>query len=1039
MANLNVTVVDGNNINVQVTPTPDQVINIDRGVAGNGIESITDVVIDDYSYLDIVYTNGTSEQIGPIGVSNAILIEIANNMVSITAVANDLTTINDVAANLAAIQNCDTNMAAIIAAPAEAAAAATSAADALASENAAAASAADALASEQMALVYKDTAATMAYQAQQSRDAAALSASAAATSAGQASTSSDDAATSAANALASEISASGSAGSALASENAAAASEYAAATSEANAAASAADALASEQATTALYDSFDDRYLGAKNADPSTDNDGNPLIVGALYFNTTSNQMRVWNGTAWEIAYVPSSTYLQIANNLSDVQSVSDSRDNLGLGTAAVLDAGVANGVASLDGAGTVPTSQLPAAVLGAVSYQGTWNASTNTPTLTSGVGTKGFYYVVSVAGTTNLDGIADWQIGDWAIYSGTAWQKIDNTDLVQSVNGQTGVVVLSYSDVGAASSAQGALADTAIQSITSADGSIVVVDNGTSIDLAVSEASPASTLLTPVRNTTGATLTKGTVVYISGATGQIATVSKALATSDTTSAQTLGMITSDLPNNTNGYVTVFGLITDIDTSAYSDGAQLYLSGTVAGAVTSTKPSAPTHLVYVAVVEYAHAVHGKLLVKVQNGYELDELHDVSITSPATYQTITYNSATGLWSNGTVSLSNGVNGILPVANGGTGSDTASGARTNLSVPSTTGSGASGIWNISISGNAATSSNSSALDGNTSSYYQPASTAITTSNIGSQTVASANTATTATNVSGGTASVTTLTTSSTVTLNGNTASTVPYLNASKVLTTTSGFAYAPDDGLTVQATGAQNAFTAKAAAGGNVTYYRFQSSAGANYQTIAGSSSTWAFTNNNLGAYTNFYSVTSGGVGNIALSLIEGYAYFPNAFKSVSFANNQVVYVNASGYAVSSSSMTFDGTTFSAAVTTQAAKTSNTTIASTAFVDRLRSLLAQNLSSTGGTATSADRGCLVVVTGTVTIPSATFTTGDTFTIYNNSASSISIAQGAGVTLRLVGTATTGTRTLAQRGLATVVFISSGEAVISGGGLT
>ena len=120
-----------------------------------------------------------------------------------------------------------------------------------------------------------------------------------------------------------------------------------------------------------------------------------------------------------------------------------------GLGTAAELNAGVANGVATLDGSGTVPISQLPAAVLGALSYQGTWNASTNTPTLTSSVGTKGYYYVVNVAGSTDLNGITDWKIGDWAVYNGTAWQKIDNTDAVTSVNGYTGTVVLTQSDIG--------------------------------------------------------------------------------------------------------------------------------------------------------------------------------------------------------------------------------------------------------------------------------------------------------------------------------------------------------------------------------------------------------------------------------------------------------------------------------------------------------------------------------------------------------------------------------------------------------------
>jgi hypothetical protein len=80
--------------------------------------------------------------------------------------------------------------------------------------------------------------------------------------------------------------------------------------------------------------------------------------------------------------------------------------------------------------------------------YQGSWNASTNTPTLASSVGTNGYYYVVSVAGSTNLNGITDWQVGDWAIYNGTAWQKIDQTNLVSSVNGQVGVVSIAYADL---------------------------------------------------------------------------------------------------------------------------------------------------------------------------------------------------------------------------------------------------------------------------------------------------------------------------------------------------------------------------------------------------------------------------------------------------------------------------------------------------------------------------------------------------------------------------------------------------------------
>lgn len=95
-----------------------------------------------------------------------------------------------------------------------------------------------------------------------------------------------------------------------------------------------------------------------------------------------------------------------------------------------------------------VITSATTASFTGGLSYQGSWNALTNTPTLTSSVGTNGYYYIVSVAGSTNLNGITDWQVGDWAIYNGTVWQKIDQTNLVSSVNGQTGVVSIGYADL---------------------------------------------------------------------------------------------------------------------------------------------------------------------------------------------------------------------------------------------------------------------------------------------------------------------------------------------------------------------------------------------------------------------------------------------------------------------------------------------------------------------------------------------------------------------------------------------------------------
>lgn len=100
---------------------------------------------------------------------------------------------------------------------------------------------------------------------------------------------------------------------------------------------------------------------------------------------------------------------------------------------------------------------------IGSLVYQGTWDASTNTPTLVSSVGTKGFYYVVNVAGSTNLNGITDWKVNDIAVFNGAVWEKIDNTDAVTSVNGQTGAVVLTAADVGATPNTTYVLAGTGL------------------------------------------------------------------------------------------------------------------------------------------------------------------------------------------------------------------------------------------------------------------------------------------------------------------------------------------------------------------------------------------------------------------------------------------------------------------------------------------------------------------------------------------------------------------------------------------------
>jgi hypothetical protein len=111
----------------------------------------------------------------------------------------------------------------------------------------------------------------------------------------------------------------------------------------------------------------------------------------------------------------------------------------------------------------------------GTLSYQGTWDANANSPLLTSSVGTQNQYYVVSVAGTTNLNGITDWQIGDWAIFNGSVWQKIDQSPAVLSVNGQTGAVVLTAANVGATPNTTFVLAGTGISGGGQLTGNVTI------------------------------------------------------------------------------------------------------------------------------------------------------------------------------------------------------------------------------------------------------------------------------------------------------------------------------------------------------------------------------------------------------------------------------------------------------------------------------------------------------------------------------------------------------------------------------------
>lgn len=105
--------------------------------------------------------------------------------------------------------------------------------------------------------------------------------------------------------------------------------------------------------------------------------------------------------------------------------------------------------VAPLGLDGKISTSYLPASLVGAVNYQGGWNATTNSPTIpAASSGNKGYYYKVTTAGSTAIDGISEWAVGDWLISNGSTWDKVDNTETVSTVAGRTGAIVLAAADL---------------------------------------------------------------------------------------------------------------------------------------------------------------------------------------------------------------------------------------------------------------------------------------------------------------------------------------------------------------------------------------------------------------------------------------------------------------------------------------------------------------------------------------------------------------------------------------------------------------
>lgn len=159
------------------------------------------------------------------------------------------------------------------------------------------------------------------------------------------------------------------------------------------------------------------------------------------------------------------------------------------------------------------------------------------------------------------------------------------------------------------------------------------------------------------VRKSTAGTITKGQVVYIVGSQGSHLTVELADADSEATAATTVGIALGTITNTSEGFVMVQGFLdglSNLPTASFTDGAALWLSST-AGEWATTRPTQPSHGVFLGwVVSASNGASGRAYIKVINGQELDELHDVLITSPLNGHVLTYESSSGLWKNQTPS-------------------------------------------------------------------------------------------------------------------------------------------------------------------------------------------------------------------------------------------------------------------------------------------------------------------------------------------------------------------------------------------------
>ena len=269
--------------------------------------------------------------------------------------------------------------------------------------------------------------------------------------------------------------------------------------------------------------------------------------------------------------------------------------------------------------------------------------------------------------------------------YTGSVYVQISNT--VSSLNDLTDVTIGTLNN-GQILQYNGTTSQWENVSVTIGSGdmqkSVYDIDNDGVVDY-------SETISVTVRNNSSTdTLRRGTIVYLSGSTGNRPNAFKAQANSESTSSGTFGVVVNDIGPNSDGLVAAMGTLHNLDTRTGAggnpnpftsdtllDGDILWLDPTTAGYVTKTKPSAPDHAVFIGIVAATSPTNGRIVYKIQNGYEIDELHNVKITSPlVNNQVLRYNDSNSLWENKTLNFqtpltltTNGTSGAATLAGDG----------------------------------------------------------------------------------------------------------------------------------------------------------------------------------------------------------------------------------------------------------------------------------------------------------------------------------------------------------------------------------